>query len=253
MDSKIWIAFGHWYLLVLDVFLILGVYFFFRLPKEMRANSNYWLPFLILCFIFLYNNFAGYTNYNFEFKKAVNAYLGNTEFPKFNLWLYNITRRQIQVVLYLFLVKSWLEPSKRKYINWMIYAFIFLALLLQISGFELMYLQQPIIYSIGANMILIACGLYFIGMITTDNYLNSNPIRLVSFWATTLLLFDYSITYIYTVSLFYLYQVNPTFGASLGGVVNVINLINTSALLLLIASPYLSKVFDKEPFFKLNY
>ncbi len=215
----------------------------------MKANKNYWLPFSILCFIVFYQNCGAYTNYNFEFKKTVNAYLGNTEFPKFNLWLFNITRRQIQVVLYLLLVKSWLEPSKKKYVNWMIFAFIFLALFLQISGIELMYLQQPIIYSIGANMILIACGLYFIGLITNEKYLKSKPVRLLSFWASTLLMFDYSIAYIYTVSLFYVYQVNPALGKSLGQVVNVINLINTSILLLLIASPYLSKVFEREPFF----
>lgn len=215
----------------------------------MKANSKYWLPFSILCFIVFYQNCGAYTNYNFEFKKAVNAYLGNTEFPKFNLWLFNITRRQIQVVLYLVLVRSWLEPSKKKYINWMIYAFIFIALVLQISGIELMYLQQPIIYAIGANMILVACGLYFIGFITNEKYLQKRPVHLLSFWAATLLLFDYSITYIYTVSLFYLYQVNPAFGKSLGQVVGVINLINISALLLLIASPLLSKFFDKEPFF----
>jgi hypothetical protein len=131
----------------------------------------------------------------------------------------------------------------------MIYAFIVIALFLQISGIELMYLQQPIIYAIGANMILVACGLYFIGFITNEKYLQKRPFRLLSFWAATLLLFDYSITYIYTVSLFYLYQVNPTLGKSLNQVVGVINLINISALLLLIASPFLSKFFDKEPSF----
>jgi len=252
MDSDIWVAFGLRNLLVLDFFLVLGAFLFLRLPNEMKANRKYWLPFLILCFIFFYQNFGAYTNYNFEFKKAVNAYLGNTEFPQFNLWLFNITRRQIQVVLYLLLVKSWLEPSKKKYITWMIYAFIFIALALQISGIELMYLQQPIIYSIGANMILVACWLYFIGMMTNKEYMESNPTRLLSFWATTILLFDYSITYIYTISLFYLFQVNPSLGRSLNQVVDIINLFNTSTLLLLIAAPFLSRFFDEEPIYKLQ-
>ncbi len=250
MDSRFWIAFGYWSLLISDIFLLLGIVYFFKLPIEKRVNSSYWLPFLILCHIVIYLNFGAYTNYNFEFKKEVNAYLGNTENPKFNLWLFNITERQILTVLYLFLIKSWLEPTKKKYINWMILFFVITAFTLQITRIELMYSEQPIIFAIGANMILIACGLYFIGLITNEKYLQSNPVQLLSFWATTILLFNYSLTYIYSVSLLYLYRENPTLGKSLSHIGEVMDIINLMVLVLLIASPFLTKLFDREPLYE---
>jgi len=233
-----------------DISLLLGTYFFIKLPKEKKANSTYWLPFLILGHFVLYQNFGAYTNYNFEFKKAVNAYLGNTENPKFNLWLFNITERQILTVLYLFLIKSWLDPFRKKYINWMISTFVILTLILQISGIELMYSEQPIIFAIGANMILIACGLYFIRLITNEKYLESNPLRLLSFWTTTFLLFNYSLTYIYSVSLLYLYKENPTLGKSLSQIGQGMDIINVAVLVLLICSPFLTKLFDREPLYE---
>lgn len=250
IDPNIWIAFGSWYHIILDISLLLSIYLFFKLPKEKRANSTYWLPFLILCHFVVYQNFGAYTNYNFEFKKAVNAYLGNTENPKFNLWLYNITERQILTVLYLFLIRSWLEPSMKKYINWMIYSFVVIALILQITKVELMYTEQPVIFALGANMILIACGLYFIQLMTNEKYLVSNPLRLLSFWTTTFLLFNYSLTYVSSVSLLYLYRVNPVLGKSLFQIGRVMGVINISALVLLIASAFLTKLFDREPLYE---
>ncbi len=247
IDPKLWIALGAGNGIILDVYLLLGVFLFFKLPKEMRASSTYWLPFFMLCFIVTYEIFGSYTNYNFEIKRAVNAYLGNTENPKFNLWLYNITRRQILVVLYLILIKSWLEPSKKKYINWMIIAFVISALVLQLTGIELMYLQQPIIFAIGSNMILVACGLYFIGLITNKKYLQANPLRLLSFWAVTITLFHYSIYYIYNQTMLYLYTLNPKFGRSLNDIMNVVESIGMVPLILLIAAPFLTKFFDREP------
>jgi hypothetical protein len=247
MDSRLLIAFGHWTLLILDFVLVIGIVCFLKLPKQKKTDSAYWFPFLILCYIFTYQNFAAYTNYNFEFKKEVNAYLGNTENPKFNLWLFNIAERQIRTILYLLLVKFWLDIPRKKYINWMILTFVTLALVLQISGVELMYSEQPIIFAFGANMILIACGLYFIGLITNEKYLESNPLRLASFWTTTILLFNFSLSYIYSVSLLYVYRENPTLGKSLSQIPNVMESINFSLLVLLIASPLLPKLFDKEP------
>jgi hypothetical protein len=250
MDSRFWIAFGNWQIIAFDICLLLGIYFFIKLPKEKKANRCYWLPFLILGHFVLYQNFGAYTNYNFEFKKAVNAYLGNTENPKFNLWLFNITERQILTVLYLFLIKSWLDPFRKKYINWMIAMFVILALILQISGIELMYSEQPIIFAIGANMILIACGLYFIQLITDEKYLVSNPLRILSFWTTTFLLFNYSLTYVSSVSLLYLYRVNPDLGKSLSQIGQGMDIINVAVLVLLIGSPFLTKLFDREPLYE---
>ncbi|MFT4856926.1 MAG: hypothetical protein ACI9UV_000411 [Algoriphagus sp.] len=247
MDSRLIQAFSHWFTIGANLLLIIGVVFFIKLPKGKRANIQYWLPFLILTFTVSHENFGAYTNYNFEFKKAVNAYLGNTEYPQFNLWLFNITRRQVGVILYLLLIKSWLQPDHKKYINWMIYGFIVVAIVLQISSIEPLYFNQPIIFAIGANLILIGSGLYFIGMITHDQFLESNPLRLVSFWQMSIIMFTFSLNYISSVALLYLYAVNPVLGKALQQTSSVMWLCTLVVLIVTIASPLFPRIFQKEP------
>lgn len=193
-----------------------------------------------------------YTVYDFEFNKSVNAYLGNTKYPSFNLWLFNIARRQLGVILYLVLIKMWLHPSKKKYMNWMIIGFIVLATGLQIADIEPLYLNQSIIFAIGANMILVGCGMYFIGMITHERYLASNPLRLLSFWQMTFIMFTYTLSYISSVALMYLYEVNPVLGKALQKIEDLMLLLNLGVLTLTIASPLLPGIFRKEPSYELQ-
>lgn len=252
MRGDFWEAFGGWYMISIDLILVIGIYYFFRLPKEKRANSFYWLPFLILTFTVFYENFGAYTLFNFEFRKAANAFLGNTEYPKYNIWIFNIANKQISTILYLFLIKSWLDPSKKIYINWIIISFFIITQVIQFSGVELVYLNQPIIFSIGANMILISSGLYFIGLMTNENYLSSNPLRLLSFWQMTFILFTYSLTYITSVSMMYLNTHYPQFLYSLLKIDWVMGVINLAILGLTIASPKFPGLFEKEPFYESN-
>jgi len=252
MDSKLIEAFFTAYpfdSIPMDILMIIGLVCFLKLPKEKKANIHFWLPFLILSFTVLYENFGRYTNYNYEFKKSVNEYLGNFKYPKFNLWLYNVTKRQIGTILYLFLIKSWLEPTKRKFIDWMIIGFVIISLALQISGIEPLYLSQPIIFALGANMILIGSALYFTGMITQPQYLDKNPLRLISFWQMTFVMFTFTLTYIFSVTLIYLYEVNPVLGEALQQIDIVMNNINLGILTLTIASPFLPRIFEEEPFY----
>ncbi len=231
----------------IDIILLIGIFYFLKLPKEKRANSFYWLPFLILAFTVFYENLGGYTNYNFEFKKAVNVFLGNTENPIYNLWLFNIANTHIITILYLFLIRSWLEPSKKKYINWMIILFVVIVQVLQISGIEPIYLDQPVISTFGANMIIAGSGLYFIGLMSNEQYLAVNPFRLLSFWQMTFILFTYSLTYITSVSLLYLYTIYPLLVSSLYQINWVMGILNLAILVLTIASLHIPRFFEKEP------
>jgi len=250
MESRLieYFFLSYWeFLIPADLLLIIGVTCFTKLPKEKKGDIRYWLPLLIVFSTVFHENMGAYTNYNFEFKKSVNAYLGNTEYPHFNLWLFNIARRQIGAVLYLILIRAWLEPSKKKYMDWMILIFITAACLLQVSGIEPLYFHQPIIFSIGANMILIGSGLYFINMITHERYLASNPLRLPSFWQMTFIMFAFSLSYISSVALLYLYEVNPVLGKALQQIGDGMIIINLVVLTLSIASPLLPRIFENEP------
>lgn len=247
MDPRFVQAFLKEYLIIIDMLALLGIFFFFRLSKEQRVQLYFWLPFLILMFTVLYSNMGAYSLYNHEFNKSVNAYLGNTEFPRYNLWLFNVTNKQVLTILYLFLIKSWLEPSKKKYINWMLIGFVVSSQVVQFSGLEPIYWFQPLIFTIGANMILVGSGLYFVGLMTNDRYLNSNPLRLTSFWQMTFILFTYSLTYINDVTKLYLVTYNYELGKSLSYTEIVMDVFNLAILMLTIASPKFPKLFEREP------
>ncbi|WP_296705148.1 histidine kinase [Algoriphagus sp.] len=233
-----------------DLLLLIGIVVFIKLPKEKKRNIHFLLPFVILCFTVFYENLGSYTNYNYEFKRSVNAYLGNSEYPKFNLWLFNVAKRQVGTILYLMLIKSYVRPFKRRVINWLIFIFIVMALILQLSGIEPIYLNQPIIFAIGANMILFGSALYFTDLITLPSYLKSNPLRLASFWQMTALIFTFTLSYISSVALIYLYEVNPILGAALQSIGIYMGILTLAILTISIASPLLPNIFDKEPFFQ---
>ncbi|WP_245942100.1 hypothetical protein [Algoriphagus chordae] len=130
----------------------------------------------------------------------------------------------------------------------MLIVFVSVAMFLQLSGIEPLYLNQPFIFSMGANMILLGSGLYFIGIITNDMYLKANPFRLLSFWQLTFLLFTYSLTYINSMTMIYLYEFNAPLGESIGQIDRVMGVLNKAILVLIIASPFLGRFFDPEPF-----
>lgn len=178
--------------------------------------------------------------------------MGNEENPRYNVWFYNIANKYVATILYLFLIKTWLEQVKRKFIIWMILFYFFIILFLTITGIEPIYLGQPIIFALGANMILIGSGLYFIGLISNERYLEVNPLRLLSFWQMTFILFTYTLIYIGSVSLDYLYGINKQLGISLSQINLVMGVLNLSILVLTLASPRLSGVFQKEPFYESN-
>lgn len=215
-------------------------------------TSFYWLPFLILAFTVFYENMGAYTNYNFEFNKAVNAFLGNKEYPRYNLWWFNFANKQISIILYLLLIRSWLVPSKKKYISWMIVIYIVIIQTLQFSGIEPITQNQSIIFAFGANMILVGSGLYFIGLISNDIYLDSNPLRLLSFWQMTFILFTFSLTYINSVALIYLWNVNKELGMSLSQIDRVLAIINLSLLAVTAALNKFNRIFEPEPNYGAN-
>jgi len=248
MGNEFLELFLDWYLLTNYLCLVIGIYFFLKLPKSQRIDKRFWLPFLILSYTVFYESMGLVTRYYSQFNRTVNELLGNTEFPGYNLWVFNITNTLVATVLYLFLIRFWIPPTKKRFLTWMIYGFIIIYLVFQFIGIEPIYLDQPMLFAISANLILIACSSYFIQMMTDPSYLEVNPIRLLSFWQVTILLFTYSLTYIYSVSLVYLYNLNPEFTGNLANVNMILGILNQSVLIVMIASPRLPKLFDQEPY-----
>ncbi|WP_373400516.1 histidine kinase [Algoriphagus halophilus] len=238
----------NWYLVTLYLCLITGIYFFLQLPKAQQNSKKFWFPFIILVFVVFYESMGFFTRYHIPLNRYVNELLGNTEFPRYNLWVFNVANTIIATVLYLFLIKSWLPPTQKRILTWMIYGFIVTSLVFQFSSIEPLYLDQPMLFAIAANLILIACGIYFLQMISDPSFLRANPLRLLSFWKVTILLFTYSLTYIFSVSIIYVYNINPELSEFLVLLNRLMGILNQSVLILIIASPRLTHLFDQEPY-----
>lgn len=238
-----------WYNYSVIIIFIIGVVCFLQLPKNRRREKFYLLPFSLLTIIFFYENLGLYASFNTEFNASVNKFFGNTQNQNYTAWVYNIFNQYIAVALYLFLIQSWLPLAKRKYLNWLILAFAVVILVLLILRVEPIYLNQPMIFAVGANMILIGCGIYFISLITDERYLEANPIRLISFWQVTFFLFTYSLTYITWVSSMYIFSVNPELARSLMQIDRVLGIFNLFILVLIIASPKYPRIFETEPYY----
>ncbi|WP_243431560.1 histidine kinase [Algoriphagus lutimaris] len=203
---------------------------------------------MILNFTVFYESMGLFTLTYTPFTRYINELLGNIEFPRYNLWVFNIANTLIATALYLFLIRSWISPTKKQYLTLMIYGFIIIGIVFQLTGIEPLYLDQPMLFAIAANLILVACGIYYLQMMTDPFYLEVNPKRLLSFWQVTILLFTYSLTYIYSVSLIYLYNLNPELANHLGNLNRILGILKLFILILIIASPRLTHLFDQEPY-----
>lgn len=223
--------------------MIIGIIFFLRLPRDKRANHHYLLPLLILVLTVFYENLGAYSNFNVEFTKNVNAMLGNTKNPRYNVWVYNIFNQQLLTLIILFLLKSYIPLSKKKIISWLMFVLLGTSAILIASGAEPIYGSQPLIFSISASSILISCGLYFMSFMKEDSFLESNPLQLASFWQVTCIFFYFSVVFLKTVSEKYLWEELPELGRS----IMYINIILWILILMTMTLPLLNLKFEKEP------
>jgi hypothetical protein len=240
-------AFLNWYNIVIDIILVLGIISFIKLPKNERANSHYWLPFLILVFTVFYESTGSFFLFSRELNAEINAFLGNTEHPKYTLWVYNIFNIYILTFLYLFLIRLYVTNRNRKIINGMMVFFFVAILFLNYSGVEKVYDSQPIIFFIGASFLIIASGSYFIMFITDDVYMDINPLRLFSFWQMTFILFNYATVFLFSISSKYLWQNYYSLYTSLTKINIILAIITLLVLLMTLAVPSLNWNYEKQP------
>ncbi len=240
-------AFLSWYNIVIDVILVLGIISFIKLPKQKRASSYYWLAFLILIFTVFYESTGSFFLFSRELNAEINAFLGNTEHPKYTLWVYNIFNIYILTFLYLFLIRQYVTNRNRKVINGMMIFYLVAILFLNSLGIEKVYDSQPIIFFIGASFLIIASGLYFMMFIKEDIYLDINPLRLFSFWQITFILFNYSTVFLLFISRKYLWQNYYSLYASISYINVILGILTLIVLLMTLAIPSLKWKYEKQP------
>ncbi len=240
-------AFLSWYNIVIDVILVLGIISFIKLPKQERANSNYWLPFLILVFIVFYETIGSFFLYYREWNSEINGFLGNSENPKYTVWVYNIFNLYLLTILYLFLIRHYLSLKNRKFINGMVAFLIASIVLLNYFGIQKVYDSQPIIFFISATFLIVASGGYFIMFLKEDMYLDVNPLRLFSFWHVTFILFNYSSVFLLFILRKYLWENYYSLYSSLNWINVILGIIILVIFLATIAWPSLNWKYEKQP------
>ena len=197
------------YMLCLDILLITGTVFFFLLPREKRKNHSYLLPFLILVLVLCYENLGAYTAYFRNSNQWVYQFFGSESTDNYNLWVWNIFNYQIGNFLFLALIKNWVkDPKRKKIIHYFQIGFVVLSILFQLVGLQPILDNQTLIYFIGSISVIIACGIFFIDLITSDYYLELNPLKLPSFWQITLILFQHTMMFLTEISFDYILSIS---------------------------------------------
>lgn len=179
-----------YYPLMLIAFAFLGIFGYLLLSKEHKKNPVIKLSFGILVLIAFYENLA-------EF--LMSQKLSNS-------WIYNIFNSHIATILFFLLIKSFLKQRNHRIIVRIFMAlFLLISLVLHLFGFVDITDGGEYISFLNTIFILCSCGMYFYELLTLDDFLEINPLREFSFWASTAILFYFSSSFMIYISYTYLY------------------------------------------------
>lgn len=123
-----------------------------------------------------------------------------------NHWVYNLFSSHVAAILFFLLIRSFLKrESHKKAVNLLIGFFLLISLCLHLLGIAQYNDSGEYISFLNTVLILCCCSLYFFELITLDEFLDINPLREFSFWASTAIFFYFSSSFMIYISLKYLY------------------------------------------------
>jgi len=167
-----------------------GLFGYSFLSKEHRKNQSLKLSLWILVVVGFYELLAVFVSS----QKIV------------NLWVFNIFNSHVAAVLFFLLIRSFLKrKSHKRMVGILIVLFLLISLVLHLSGFLHYNDGGEYISFLNTVLILCCCGLFFIELITLDEFLDVDPLREFSFWAATAILFYFSSSFMIYISYKYLY------------------------------------------------
>jgi hypothetical protein len=171
-------------------FALAGIVGYLLLSKEQRKNKAINLSLGLLVLIAFY--------------ELLGAFVSSQKIV--NFWVYNLFNSHLAVTLFFLLIRSFLKrTSHRKTVSILIGLFLFLSLVLHLT--QLVHYNEGGEYIDFLNSILMlsCCGLYFFELMTQEEFLDTDPIKEYSFWATTAIMFYSSASFMVYISFRYLY------------------------------------------------
>lgn len=179
-----------YYEFLLVGFALVGLFGFLLFSKEQRKNDALKLSLGILVLVPSYEMTA--------------EFLGSQKMV--NNWIYNLFYSHVAAILFFLMLRSFLKrKSHKKMVGILIVLFLLVSLVLHITGFVHYNDSGEYISFLNTVLMLCCCGLYFFELITLDEFLDINPLKEFSFWASTAILFYFSASFMVFISIKYLY------------------------------------------------
>lgn len=178
-----------YYLILLVGFALIGLIGFSLLSREQKRKKELQFSLSIVVLVAFYENLAGLI--------GSQGIVSN--------WVYNMFNGHIAPILFFLLIRSFLKEKHHKnVISFLMVFFLVLSSVLHLLGFVHYNDAGEYISFINSVLILCSCGLYFYELITLDEFLEVNPLREFSFWASTAILFYFSSSFMVYISYVYL-------------------------------------------------
>lgn len=189
MENFFWKHYDYYFILI-TLLSIIGAISFFSLSKTGKRNPVNLLLISNLLLVLFYENLA--------------VFLSSQGI--INHWVYNIFYTHFATFLLLFLIGNYIKNKpRRNLVRAFALFFLIVSIILYIMGVAEINDAGEIISFVSSTVIIISCFIYFLELITRDEYLELNLLRYSGFWIVTCLLFYFSASFMIFISFKYLY------------------------------------------------
>jgi hypothetical protein len=190
IDWDLYFAKLFYYPIVLSGLALIGLVGFSILSKEQKRKKELQLSLSIIVLVAFYENLGDI--------------IGSQGIV--NNWVFNLFNFHIGTILFLLLIRTFLKRKiHKKIVIILIVLFLLISFLLHLTEIIQFNDEGEYLSFLSTVMILCCCGLYFLELLTLDEYLDINPLREFSFWVSTVILFYLSSSFMIYISFKYLY------------------------------------------------
>lgn len=193
------------YFIGVHILAITGTIAFLFLSKEKKKEPEYYWAFIILLISSVYELISSISLVNRDLNESIHTFISDTPYKGYNIWVYNILYYQVSMVLLILWINFFIVNKKLIRINiYLTLAYIGAALLLELTKIQEITEFQPVIYFMGYVLSIIASGLFFMDLISSDKNIDINPLRFIPFWFITFNLFQNVLSILADIALDYL-------------------------------------------------
>lgn len=238
------------YFILINVLGILVLIAFLALSKKKKKKPEFLLPFLFVITVAFYENFSSYLLVDKKLNEFFHGLITETPFQGWNIWVFNLFNYQIsKVLLLLYVLVNVYGKTRRKALKITILLFCLLCFFLQCFGILPLYSFQTMIYLMGNSALILACGFYFVDLISHEKHLDTNPLKDWNFWGITLILFQSSVIFLADIAYSYLALHN----VELYNFFNLVSKVLYILLILVLVFTIVSEIFFEFFKAKLNH